>query len=105
MSQQKNKKPLDELLSNVVGRQDLDFDFDKWQKQHSNEIRQFQAKANHAPARSHHIWRIIVKSKITKRLTAAAAIIIATIIGIIQFDRDHNIAFAQILEHFWSASN
>lgn len=103
MSQQKKKKPLDELLSNAVGRQELDFDFDKWQKQHSNEVRQFQAKTNHVPARSHYTWRIIVKSKITKRLTAAAAIIIAAIIGIIQFDGNHNIAFAQVLERIEKA--
>ncbi len=53
------------------------------------------------PASRHDMWRIIMKSRITK-FAAAAVIIIAVLIGINQF-RGSSIAFADILKNIQNA--
>jgi len=80
----KNKK-LDELISKAIGRDKPQFDFDKWKAKHEKEIQIFESQtANRQDSYSvtpFNIWRIIMKSKISK-IAAGALIIIAVFCGL-----------------------
>jgi len=79
MSRQNDKRSLDELIGRAIGRENLKFDFNKWQSENQKEIQEFQAQVKHPgdeTAGLANAWRIIMKSRITK-LAAAAVIIIA----------------------------
>ena len=81
MKPQKDEKWLDSALSRVIGSGKPQFDADRWKEQYlKKELRKKQT-AKHEP----NIWRIIMKSRITK-LAAAAVIIIATLISINLFN-------------------
>jgi len=101
MNPQNDKKSLDELLSLALGRENLKFDFAKWQNQHQPEIRQFRSQAQSAPAEtavSHHTWRIIMKSPITK-FAAAAAVIVAVVLTMNIFNKSiPTVSAAQVLQ-------
>jgi hypothetical protein len=86
MKPNKHDKKLDELIGRAISRPRPTLDFDKWQKQHEREVQDFTSSAEQLPqaGRPLEIWRIIMKSKITK-LAAAAVIIIALIVGVPQF--------------------
>ncbi len=81
MSQQKNKKSLDELMFRAIGRENLKFDLDKWEAHHQNEIQEFEAKAKRSmskPPVINTMWRTIMKSRIIR--SAAAAVVIAAVV-------------------------
>ena len=83
-----NSKNLDELISRVISREKPEFDFDKWKQMHREEVQIYQSQTTDKQilhsAQPFDIWRIIMRSRIAK-LAAAAAIIIATFIGINHF--------------------
>lgn len=84
----KNKKSLDELIANTVKRDNLKFDFDKWKNDHKKDIQDFQAQTkcnSPEPPDQINIWRILMKSKITK-IAAAAVLIVSLTLSISLFD-------------------
>ena len=83
MNQQNNKKPLGELISRAVGRENLKFDFSKWKVQNQKEIQDFQVQIKHSGINNPfltNIWRMIMNKTITK-VAAAAAIIAIVVFG------------------------
>jgi len=83
MNQQNNKKPLGELISRAVGRENLKFDFSKWKVQNQKEIQDFQVQIKHSGINNPvltNIWRMIMNKTMTK-LAAAAAIIAIVVVG------------------------
>lgn len=98
-----NKKNLDELLTQTLGRKPLKFDFDTWQKQHSQETGKYPAQSSSnsvtlpVDTRKHKM-----KSLMTK-FAVAAGILIAILAGIGLFDNwfgGKNVAFAEVLNNF-----
>lgn len=83
MKPDKYDKNIDELIGRAIGRDRPTFDFDKWQQDHKKEIQTYhaQAKKPSDSVESSEIWRVIMKSPITK-LAAAAAVIIVILIGL-----------------------
>jgi len=83
MNADRDNKNLDELISKVISRDKPEFDFDKWKQSHKKEIQIFKSQTAGEqipqPVRPFNIWRIIMKSPITK-IAAAAAIAIAAIL-------------------------
>ncbi|MHC4499214.1 MAG: hypothetical protein ACYS21_08905, partial [Planctomycetota bacterium] len=79
MDSDKHNKKLDELISQAIGRDRPTFDFDKWRKDHQKEIQiyELQAGAGVRTPRQADVWRIIMKSQVTKFAAAAAIIIVA----------------------------
>ncbi len=108
MNQQKNKKPLSELISRAVGRENLKFDFSKWKVQNQKEIQDFQVEMKHSGINNPvltNIWRTIMKSSITK-LAAAAVIIIGVMLGINYIGGSPDgasVAWADVLENIEAA--
>jgi outer membrane lipoprotein-sorting protein len=104
MNKQNNKKPLDELISRAVGRENLKFDFSKWKVQNQKEIQDFQVEMEHSAINNPvltNIWRTIMKSSITK-FAAAAVIIIAVVLSITFLDKSVTPAYGieQTIEAF-----
>ncbi|MBW8039925.1 MAG: hypothetical protein FVQ85_08005 [Planctomycetes bacterium] len=85
MKPDKSDKKINELISRAIGRQRPTFDFNKWQADHQKEIQTYKAQVKKPSdsVESSEIWRKIMKSPITK--LAAAAVIIITILGGINF--------------------
>jgi hypothetical protein len=83
MKPSEHDKKLDELIGRAISRQRPKFDFDKWQKDHQKEIKDFKAGTKPLPesVRPSNIWRTVMKSGITK-LAAAAVIIVTLVFGI-----------------------
>ena len=87
MKNQKNKKTLNELISRTVGKGNLKFDFGKWKAKYHKDIQDFQVQIKHSDINNTvltNIWRIIMKSPITK-LAATVAVITFVGLGIIAF--------------------
>jgi outer membrane lipoprotein-sorting protein len=97
MNAGKNNKNLDKLILGVIGRDKPDFDFDKWKQVHKKEIEIFKSQTTGekvlSSSESPNIWRIIMKSKITK-LTTVAAVILAVVLGVTLIDRSAAPAYA-----------
>ena len=109
MNQQNIKKPLGELISRAVGRENLKFDFDKWKSIHEEEIRICKLQMSDEQAScsigAFDIWRIIMKSRITK---LAAAVIIIGIIGLHLFNNSINgtsVVWADVAERLEKVSS
>jgi len=83
MKADENNKKLDELISKTVGRERPTFDFDKWKQTHKEEIQIYKSQITGRqishPAQAFGIWKIIMKSPITK-IAAAAVILLGLII-------------------------
>ncbi|MHC4664548.1 MAG: hypothetical protein ACYS9T_01155 [Planctomycetota bacterium] len=82
MESDKHNRKLDELISRAIGRDRPTFDFDKWRKDHQKEIQIYESHAGAGvrPLRQADVWRIIMKSQITKLATAAVFVAIAAIL-------------------------
>ncbi|MCK5173911.1 MAG: hypothetical protein KAR47_11000, partial [Planctomycetes bacterium] len=107
MNHKENIKSLDELLGYTIKRDNLKFDFDKWQETYKDAIHDFRMNITkqHAAKARQSVWRIIAGSRITKLTTAAAALILL-VFGIYTFTGSidgTNIAFAKAMEHFVAA--
>jgi outer membrane lipoprotein-sorting protein len=97
MNAEKKNKNLDELIPGVIGRDEPEFDFNKWKQAHKKEIEIFKIQTTGEKAlsssESPNIWRIIMNSKITK-LATVAAVILAIVLGVILIDRSAAPAYA-----------
>ncbi|MHC4584611.1 MAG: hypothetical protein ACYS3N_08760 [Planctomycetota bacterium] len=109
MNQQNNKRSLGELIWRAVGRENLKFDFDKWKSIHEKEIRicksQMSDERTSRSVGAFNIWRIIMKSRITK---ISAAVIIIAIIGLHQFNNSINgtsVVWADVAERLEKVSS
>ena len=88
MERPENDKWLDEALTAVIGSTGTRADFKQWKQKHPQAVEMLTARAGDealASPGSHKIRRTILKSPITK-LAAAAAIIVAVLVGITLFD-------------------
>jgi len=84
MNEQKDKKSLDELISHTISGQVLEFDFNTWKKQHQHDIQKFKERTRARRVDTPiavGVWRIIMKSRVTK-LTAAAVITVFALVGL-----------------------
>jgi len=96
MKRFEDKNWLDEALTDAIGSEGQKPDFEKWKKQHPKavEILTTRAYQQHTISkRPLNIWRIIMKSKMTK-LAAAAVIIIAVALIINFWDKPIPTAYA-----------
>jgi len=80
MNADRNNKKLDELISKTIGRDKLQFDFDKWKQNHEKEIDIFESQEKAQKTTSDtfepNIWRIMLWSK-AGCLAAAFLIIVS----------------------------
>ena len=97
MNAERNNENFDELISQSIGREKPQFDFDKWKKAHQSEIQIFESQTIGDKALRYvepsNIWRIIMNSKITK-LATAAIVILAVIVGVTLIDRSATPVYA-----------
>jgi hypothetical protein len=103
MKSSEHDKKLDELINRAISRERPTLDFDKWQKDHEKQIKDFRAETEPLAesVRPFEIWRIVMKSGITK-LAAAAVIIIAFAFGI-YFLTGPGVAFADVIRPILNA--
>jgi hypothetical protein len=103
MNSNKNNKEkwLDDALEKAIGSERKEADFESFKQKHTQAIERLTGRADRSTAaRSLNIWRIIMKSRITK-LAAAAVIIIAVMTGIYEYFGSidgASVAFADIVE-------
>ncbi|MHC4625009.1 MAG: hypothetical protein ACYS4W_14025 [Planctomycetota bacterium] len=84
MNEKKGEKWLDELICRAVGSGEPQFDPASWQEKFPEEFEILKSRAAQDSALRPNVWRIIMKSSITK-LAAAAVIIIVAVVAIHQF--------------------
>ena len=119
MNRQDNDKWLDEALTDVIGSQKPRTDFAKWKNDHPDAVKMLTSRAGRqisAAPGPLGIRSIIMRSPIAK-LSAAAAVIIACLIGLSLWrGTESGIALADVLArieqvkaysfkrtlHFWS---
>jgi len=109
MKSPKNNKNLDELISQTIGREKPQFDFDKWKSIHEEEIRIYKSRTSDEQAsrsvRAFNIWRVIMKSRIPK---IAAGMIVLVIIGLHLFSNSINgtsVVWADVAERLEKVSS
>ncbi len=87
MKSSQDSEQLDELISRAISREQPEFEFDKWKQSHEEEIRIYGSQTTEQkPSRSVRIveiWRMIMKSRLSK--IAAAAVIIIAILTVTHF--------------------
>jgi len=103
MKRPENDKWLDKALSETIGSEKPQTDFEQWKQTHPEAVEMLISRAGSHPAskRPLNIRNIIMKSPITK-FAAAAVIIITTLIAINQLGGSIDgttVAFAQITEN------
>jgi hypothetical protein len=104
MKRPENNEWLDKVLTETIGSKKPRTDFENFKQKHPQTVEMLTSRAgvNSASRSPLRIRNIIMKSPITK-LAAAAAIIVAVLIGIGHFGRDgSSIALADITEQFES---
>jgi len=83
---EQNEKWLDELIGGSLDLPKPEFDTEQWKQKFPEEFQMLLSRAGRSQPKASvirfNIWRIIMKSKITKLATAAAVIIIAVLIGV-----------------------
>ena len=87
MKHPENNKWFEEALSEVIGSEKSESNFEKWKKDHPEAVEMLTSRARQqhlASARLLIVRSIIMKSPITK-LAAAAVIIIAVTLGLFEF--------------------
>jgi len=106
MKRTENNKWLDNALGKVIGSEKSEPNFEKWQQEHRRAVEMLTSRASRGPSASKtpfNIWRIIMKSPITK-LAAAAVIITAIFFGLQQFGSSlESTAFADVMENIQNA--
>jgi hypothetical protein len=96
MEPDKQEKKLDELISSVIHRKDLQPDFKAWKQKYQSQIQQIKSQTIKAQTQlfvKSNVWRTIMKSPITK-LTAAAVIIITAVLLMTFFEKAAAPAYA-----------
>ena len=92
----KDNKWLDDALSETIGSQNPEPNFEKWQQRHRQAVEMLTSRAGAGPLAPPHplkIWSMITKSPITK-LAAAAVIIAAVALSIIFLNKSMPTAYA-----------
>ena len=74
---------IDELIRSAIDTSKPQFDAEKWNEKYASEVELLKSRAGHGLTPRPNIWWSICKTEITK-LTAAAAIIIAIGLFVIQ---------------------
>ncbi len=102
MNAERNNKNFDDLISRAIARDRPQFDFDTWKDTHQEEIQIFESQTADGQipqsVQPFNIWRVIMKSPMTK-IAAAAVIIVVAMIVLHQFGgsiRLTNTAFAEM---------
>jgi len=84
MKSRKDKKWLDELISQAINTEKPEFDAEKWKQEYPEEFHVLRSRARQGPVtRQPAIWMFIRRSPITKlaaAVTGAAAAIVASVI-------------------------
>ncbi len=96
MKRPENDKWLDEALSEVIGAEKSEPNFEKWKQGHPQAVEMLTARAARGPSASKSplsIRIMIMKSPITK-LAAAAVIIVGVVLSISVFDKSIGTAYA-----------
>jgi hypothetical protein len=76
MSRKKNEKWLDELINRTIDSHKPEFDAEKWKQKYPEEFQMLKSMSKQdSTTRRLSIWRIVIRSPITK-LAAAAVIIV-----------------------------
>ncbi|MGD8501960.1 MAG: hypothetical protein PVJ86_15010, partial [Phycisphaerales bacterium] len=105
MKRPENDQWLDDALSDVIGSKKTGTDFNQWKRNHPQAVETLTSRAAQSPSESKrplNIGNLIMKGPITK-LAAAAAIIVALVVGIGHFgDSIESVAWADVAEHFES---
>ena len=105
MERPENNKWLDEALTETIGSEKPRTDFEQWKQQHPDAVNMLTSRAGKEASVSPPRFktrRIIMTSTITK-LAAAAAIIIAILIGIGHFNTNgSSVVWADLAERFES---
>jgi len=93
-----NEKNFDELMSRAFGRDNQQFDFNKWQIEHQKEVQIYKSQTQSGravqPAQPFILWRIIMKSKITKFAAAAVVVIGLVLFGFTLVEKTSTPAYA-----------
>jgi len=109
MNSPKNNK-LDELISQSIGHEKPQFDFDRWKSYHEKEIRVYESQTIGDKTLRYtepsNTWRIIMNSKKIK-LATVAVVILAVVVGVTLIDRSATPAYAieQTIEAMRSISS
>ena len=98
MNTQKDEKWLDDQISGSIDSAKVDFDPEKWKQNYPQEVQILESRAKQHHSRSRrieipHIWRTIMKSKMTK-YGAAAMVLIAVGLSMMLFEKTVPIAYA-----------
>ena len=81
---EKNKKWLDEILTNAIGSDGAHPNFEQWRKSHPAAIETLKSRAeteSSVSQRPQNVWRIIMKNRMT-RFAATAVIITGVLFGL-----------------------
>jgi len=90
MGKEKNEKRLDELISLAINTEEPQFDAKKWKQKYPNEYQTLISRTSEkASTHRPNIWRITLRSPIT-RLSAATAVIIIMVGLLIIYKSPHD---------------
>jgi outer membrane lipoprotein-sorting protein len=106
MKRQEKYKKLDELISQVISREQPQFDFDKWIANHKKEIQIYESQKTEQKV-SRSVWifeigRIIMKSRISK-IAAVLLIIVSVVVGIHFLGSTESLAWADVVQPILTA--
>ncbi len=108
MKTDKNDNWLDNALGKTIGSERKEANFESFKARHSQAVEKLISRSSQDTAVSPpNIWRIIMKSRITK-LAAAAVIVLAAVVGTAYFTASidgSNIALADVIERISEAHN
>ena len=96
MKRSENNNWLDRALGEVIGSKESKANFEKWKQAHPEAVEMLTSRVRRqrsATQQPLNIWRVIMKSPVTK-LAAAAVIIIAVVLSISVWDKSIPTAYA-----------
>jgi hypothetical protein len=83
-SHNKNRK-LDELAERAIGAGELQFDFERWKKEHGDDVREFETSGPEVegPKREHgtSVWRSLMRNRVLQ-VGVAAMLILSVLAGL-----------------------
>jgi len=93
MKNKKSEKSLDDLLAQTIAGSKPVFDAEKWKHKYANQIQALTSQARRQPFHKPNIWRIIMKSKMTKFATAALFVAVV-LLSVTLLDKTSQKAYA-----------
>lgn len=77
MSNKKDEKWLDDVISRTIDSGKPQFDAEKWKKEFPAEFQALLSHAGQTPhVHRHNLWQTLIKSKITKLAAAAVVVLV-----------------------------